>query len=198
MTIRENGCTKNVGYVRVSTVDQHIERQLDGLTLDRVFTDKVSGKTIERPALAECLAFLRTGDTLHVHSIDRLARNLQDLLRLLNDLSLAGVSVRFHKEGLTFAPAGSTEGQSPFQRLQLQIIGAVAEFERSMIRERQREGIAIAKAEGRYKGRKPSLTPEQVTTIRERIATGEKVARLAKEYNVSRQTIYEHLNNLTK
>lgn len=194
MTIRDNGGTKNLGYLRVSTVDQHTERQLDGLTLDRVFTDKASGKTIERPALAECLAFLRTRDTLHVHSIDRLARNLQDLLHLLTDLSDAGVTVRFHKEGLTFAPADSTEGQSPFQRLQLQIIGAVAEFERSMIRERQREGIAIAKAEGRYKGRKPSLTPEQVTTIRERMNAGEKVAHLAREFGVSRQTVYEHMN----
>ena len=158
-----------------------------------MFEDKASGKDVHRPALERCLEVVRDGDTLHVHSIDRLARNMQDLLSLLSDLTGRGVSVKFHKENLTFTP----DKENPFQRLQLQLIGSVAEFERAMIRERQREGIAIAKAAGKYKGRKPSLTPEQAAELRKRVEeNGEKVARLAREYGVSRQTVYEHLKRI--
>ena len=166
-------------------VDQNTVRQesaFDGLNLNKVFEDKASGKDVHRPALERCLEVLRDGDTL--------ARNMQDLLSLLSDLTGRGVSVKFHKENLTFTP----DKENPFQRLQLQLIGSVAEFERAMIRERQREGIAIAKAAGKYKGRKPSLTPEQAAELRKRVEeNGEKVARLAREYGVSRQTVYEHL-----
>lgn len=183
----------DIGYIRVSGVDQNTARQesaFDGLNLNKVFEDKASGKDVHRPALERCLEVVRDGDTLHVHSIDRLARNMQDLLSLLSDLTGRGVSVKFHKENLTFTP----DKENPFQRLQLQLIGSVAEFERAMIRERQREGIAIAKAAGKYKGRKPSLTPEQAAELRKRVEeNGEKVARLAREYGVSRQTVYEHL-----
>ena len=135
----------DIGYIRVSGVDQNTVRQesaFDGLNLNKVFEDKASGKDVHRPALERCLEVLRDGDTLHVHSIDRLARNMQDLLSLLSDLTGRGVSVKFHKENLTFTP----DKENPFQRLQLQLIGSVAEFERAIIRERQREGIAIAKA----------------------------------------------------
>ncbi|WP_443678318.1 recombinase family protein [Nitratidesulfovibrio vulgaris] len=179
---------KNIGYIRVSTADQNTVRQLEGVALDRVFEDKASGGTTNRPAWKECLAFIREGDVLHVHSIDRLARNLQDLLSILTAMTASGITVRFHKEGLEF------NGQdSPFQRLQLQIIGAVAEFERAMIKERQREGIAIAKSAGKYRGRKPSLDSAQIAEIRRRLKSGEKVAALAREYGVSRQTLYESL-----
>ncbi|RRD66994.1 MULTISPECIES: recombinase family protein, partial [unclassified Desulfovibrio] len=109
----------------------------------------------------ECREFLRAGDTLHVHSIDRLARNLQDLLTLIEELNRKSVTVRFHTENLTF-----TGKDDPFQKLQLQIIGAVAQFERAMLRERQREGIALAKAQGKYTGRKPSLSAAQVEEMR--------------------------------
>ena len=133
---------------------------------------------------------LREGDTLHVHSIDRLARNVLDLLSLLSELTGRGVSVKFHKENLTFTP----DKENPFPRLQHQELGSVAEYERALIRERQKDGIAIAKAAGKYKGRKPSLTTEQVAEHRKRVdLDGEKVARLAREYGVSRQTVYEHL-----
>ena len=150
----------NIGYVRVSTTDQKTDRQLEGLVLERVFEDKASAADTARPQLRPCLDFVRQGDTLHVHSIDRLARNLQDLLRLLGQLTDKGVTVQFLKERLTFS------GQDdPFQRLQLQIIGAVAEFERALIKERQREGIAKAKSMGKHLGRERKLTPELERTI---------------------------------
>lgn len=180
---------QQVGYIRVSTTDQNTARQLEGHSLDRVFEDKASAKDTQRPQLTACLAYLREGDTLHVHSIDRLARNLQDLLGLLEGLIGRGVSVRFHKEGLHF-----TGEASPFQVLQLQIIGAVAQFERALIRERQREGIELAKKAGKYKGRKRALTEAQMAEIRERISRGERKAGLAREFGVSRPTLYAALS----
>jgi DNA invertase Pin-like site-specific DNA recombinase len=177
--------SKKIGYVRVSTLIQNTARQLDGLTLDRIFEDKASGKDTVRPQLAECLAFLRGGDTLHVHSMDRLARNLDDLRRIVKELTGRGVAVKFEKEALTF-----TGESSPMANLLLSMLGAVAEFERSIILERQREGIAIAKREGAYKGRKPSLTPLQISEILSRAAGGEKVTALSKEFGISRETFY--------
>ncbi|WP_027367314.1 recombinase family protein [Desulfocurvibacter africanus] len=176
---------QHVGYIRVSTTDQNTARQLEGHELDRVFEDKASAKDAQRPQLTSCLAYLREGDILHVHSIDRLARNLQDLLSLLEGLIGRGVSVKFHKENLHF-----TGESSPFQLLQLQIIGAVAQFERALIRERQREGIEIAKKAGKYRGRRKALTGAQVNEIRERLNKGERKASLAREYGISRPTLY--------
>lgn len=181
----------NIGYIRVSSYDQHTDRQLEGISVDKVFTDTVSGKDLYRPALTKCLAVLREGDTLHVHSIDRLTRNLQDLLILLSEMIDKGVTVKFHKEKLTFSG-----DSSPFQRLHLQIIGAVAEFERAFIRERQREGIALAKIKGKYKGRKAILSPQQIEEISRRLARKERVTAIAKEYGVSRQTIYRHVREV--
>jgi DNA invertase Pin-like site-specific DNA recombinase len=178
-----------VGYTRVSTVTQNTARQLDGMALDRVFEDRASGKDTNRPQLAECLKYLREGDTLHVHSMDRLARNLDDLRRIVKDLTGRGVAVKFEKEALTFT--GET---SPMANLLLSMLGAVAEFERSIILERQREGIAIAKQEGKYKGRKPSLTPEKAEELRKRACAGEKKAALAREFGVSRETVYQYLS----
>jgi DNA invertase Pin-like site-specific DNA recombinase len=179
---------QQVGYIRVSTVLQNTARQLDGVALDKVFEDRASGKNTDRPQLAACLSHLREGDTLHVHSMDRLCRNLDDLRRIVKDLTGRGVVVRFHKEGLTF-----TGEDSPMSNLLLSMLGAVAEFERSIILERQREGIAIAKGEGKYKGRKPSLTASDVNELRRRAASGEKKAVLAREYGVSRETVYSYL-----
>ncbi|MEG2140086.1 MAG: recombinase family protein [Bilophila sp.] len=178
----------DVGYIRVSSPDQNTLRQLEGVSVTRVFSDCVSGSTTQRSGLTACLDFIRDGDTLHVHSIDRLARNLQDLLRLLSDLIAKGISVHFHKENLLF----SNEDNS-FQRLHLQIIGAVAEFERELLRERQREGILQAKKLGKYKGRKCSLNPQEIVRIKERIEAREKVTHIAREYGVTRQTIYRSL-----
>lgn len=178
----------HIGYVRVSTYDQHMDRQLEGVKLDKVYKDIVSGKDTNRPELQKCLSCLHEGDILYVHSIDRLTRNLKDLLKLLEDMVNRGITVKFHKEKLTFS-----NDTSPFQTLHLQIIGAVAEFERAFIRERQREGIAIAKTKGKYKGRKATLSNEQLAEIYRRIANHETVAYLAREYGVSRQTIYRSL-----
>lgn len=178
---------QRVGYVRVSTVEQNTDRQLDGAILDKVFTDKASGKDTNRPQLARAIEYVREGDTVVVHSMDRLARNLEDLRRIVRELTSKGVRVEFNKESLTF-----TGDDSAMNTLLLSMLGAVAEFERSMILERQREGIAIAKAAGKYKGRKASLTPAQAAEMRERLATGESVTALAAEYGVSRQTVYNY------
>lgn len=177
-----------VGYRRVSTAEQNTARQLDGVQLDKVFEDKASGKDTDRPGLAACLNHLREGDTLVVHSMDRLARSVDDLRRVVRGLVDRGVAVRFVKEGLTF-----TGDDSPMANLLLSMLGAVGEFERALIRERQAEGIAVAKAEGKYKGRKPSLTPEQVESLRSRAAAGESKAALAREYGISRETVYQHI-----
>lgn len=178
---------ERVGYQRVSTVDQNTARQLDGVQLDKVFTDQASGKDTNRPELARAIEYVRDGDTFLVHSMDRLARNLEDLRRVVRQLTNKGVRVEFVKESLAF-----TGDDSPMNTLLLSMLGAVAEFERSMILERQREGIAIAKAAGKYKGRKAALSPAQAAELRQRLAAGESVTSLAAEYGVSRQTIYNH------
>jgi DNA invertase Pin-like site-specific DNA recombinase len=179
---------QHIAYIRVSSVDQNADRQLHSLTFDATFTDKASGKDTNRPALTECLRHVRKGDTLHVHSIDRLARNMSDLLKLVDELTGRGVALEFHKEKLTF-----TGEVNPFQTLQLQMMGAFAEFERAMIKERQREGIAAAKAKGKQIGAKKKLTPAQLDEIRDRVASGFAKKSLAIEYGVSRQTLYTAL-----
>ncbi|KXO95769.1 recombinase family protein [Tsukamurella pseudospumae] len=178
---------QRIAYVRVSTVDQNTDRQLDGIAVDRTFADKASGKTADRPALAEALRFVRDGDTLVVHSMDRLARNVEDLRRIVRELTAAGVRVEFVKESLTF-----TGDDSPMNNLLLTMLGAVAEFERSLILERQREGIAIAKAAGRYRGRKAKLTDDQATDLRTRLTAGESPTALAAEYGISRASVYNY------
>jgi DNA invertase Pin-like site-specific DNA recombinase len=179
---------KRVGYIRVSSVDQNTVRQLDGIQVDKIFTDKASGKDLKRPALQSALEFLREGDVLVVHSMDRLARNLRDLLQLVEGLNGRGISVEFVKEGLTF-----TGEDTPMAKMLLGIMGAVAQFERALIRERQLEGIAKAKQAGKYQGRKSTIQPAQIQAIRDRAAAGEKKAALAREFGVTRQTIYNVL-----
>lgn len=178
---------KRVGYIRVSSLDQNTERQLEGVDLDKRFTDKASGKDTKRPQLQAALDYLRDGDVLVVHSMDRLARNLDDLRRIVNELTQRGVVVEFVKEHLTF-----TSEDNAMSKLLLSVMGAFAEFERSLIKERQREGIALAKKAGVYKGRKPSLTPERVVELKQRIAAGEKKAALAREFGISRETLYTY------
>lgn len=177
-----------VGYIRVSSIDQNVDRQLDGIEVDKTFTEKISGKNTQRPALEELLDYVREGDTVVVHSMDRLARNLDDLRQLVRTLTSRGVRVEFIKENLTF-----TGDDSPMATLLLSIMGSFAEFERALIRERQREGIEQAKKRGAYAGRKKALTDEQVLDIRERVTAGETKAALAREYGVSRETLYQHL-----
>jgi len=187
---------KQIGYIRVSTIDQNTDRQLHGIELDKVFEDKCSGKDTNRPQLKACLEYLRDGDTLVVHSIDRLARSLRDLLNIVQDLLARKVSIRFVKENMDF----NGDKPNPTQDLYLNILGAVAEFERQMIRERQKEGILLARQRNAYDkcGRKPSLTPKQIEEIKARLSRGETVSALAKEYGVSRQTIYVNCKGFKK
>ena len=187
---------KQIGYIRVSTIDQNTDRQLHGIELDKVFEDKCSGKDTNRPQLTACLEYLRDGDTLVVHSIDRLARSLRDLLNIVQGLLARKVSIRFVKENMDF----NGDKPNPTQDLYLNILGAVAEFERQMIRERQREGILLARQRNAYDkcGRKPSLTPKQIEDIKGRLSRGETVSALAKEYGVSRQTIYVNCKGFKK
>jgi len=183
------GRGQRVGYIRVSSVGQNPARQLDGVELDRVFTDTVSGKSAARPQLQAMLAYVRDGDAVVVHSMDRLARNLDDLRRLVRELTERGVAVQFVHEQLTF-----TAEDAPMATLLLSVLVAFAEFERALIRERQLEGIALAKARGAYTGRKPSLTPAQAEALRARAAAGEPKAGLAREFGISRQTLYSYLS----
>ncbi|MDR3737498.1 MAG: recombinase family protein [Terracidiphilus sp.] len=185
MAARRGG--KRIGYVRVSTLDQNESRQLEGVQLDKRFVDKASGKDTKRPQLQAALDYLRDGDVLVVHSMDRLARNLDDLRKIVLGLTERGVVVEFVKEHLTF-----TTEDNAMSKLLLSVMGAFAEFERSLIRERQREGITLAKKAGVYKGRKPSLTPERITQLRARVAAGEKKAALAREFGISRETLYSY------
>jgi DNA invertase Pin-like site-specific DNA recombinase len=187
-TPSKQGRGYRVGYIRVSSVDQNTARQLDGVELDKAFTDKASGKNTDRPQLKEAMDFLREGDTLVCHSMDRLARNLDDLRKIVSDLTARGVGVHFAKEGMTF-----TGEDSPMSKFMLSVMGAFAEMERSVIRERQREGIAIAKAKGIYKGRKPKLTDVRVEEVKQRVAAGETKAEIARVFGVSRQTLYSYL-----
>ncbi|GLU61537.1 recombinase family protein [Paenarthrobacter ureafaciens] len=179
---------QRIGYVRVSTLDQNERRQLEGEILDRVFTDKASGRDANRPELTELLRFARDGDTVLVHSMDRLARNLDDLRSLVQALTRKGVRVEFVKEGLVF-----TGEDSPMANLMLSVMGAFAEFERSLIRERQREGIALAKQRGAYRGRKKSLTVDKAAELVGRAALGVPKSVLAREYGISRETVYQYL-----
>jgi DNA invertase Pin-like site-specific DNA recombinase len=179
---------QKIGYIRVSSEEQNTDRQLDGLELDRTFTDKVSGKSTERPQLQEMLRFVRQGDHLFVHSMDRLARNLVDLRKMVSDLTIRGVKVHFVKEALIF-----NGDDSAMSVLLLSVMGAVAEFERSIIRERQAEGIRIAKKKGVYKGRKASFTNDQAEEVRQKVAAGIPKAKIAREYKCSRETLYKYL-----
>jgi DNA invertase Pin-like site-specific DNA recombinase len=177
-----------LGYIRVSTDSQNTSRQLAGLTLDKVFTDEASGKDILRPELENLKQFARDGDIIVVHSMDRLARNLDDLRQIVRMLTEKGVKIQFLKDNLTFSGE-----DSPLANLLLSVMGAFAEFERSLIRERQMEGIELAKQRGAYHGRKRVLTSADISKLRDRVASGEKKAQIARELNISRETLYKYL-----
>ncbi|HDS8338068.1 TPA: recombinase family protein [Escherichia coli] len=195
---------QRIGYIRVSTFDQNPERQLEGVKVDRAFSDKASGKDVKRPQLEALISFARTGDTVVVHSMDRLARNLDDLRRIVQTLTQRGVHIEFVKEHLSF-----TGEDSPMANLMLSVMGAFAEFERALIRERQRalirerqralirerqrEGIALAKQRGAYRGRKKSLSSERIAELRQRVEAGEQKTKLAREFGISRETLYQYL-----
>lgn len=178
-----------VGYVRVSTVDQNPARQFEAIgEVDKLFEDKLSGKTRMRPSLEAMLSHVRAGDWVKVSSMDRLARSVIDLHSLVDGLVADGVTVEFLKESVVIGPGSNR----PMDRLLLTVLGGIAEFERSIIRERQAEGIGVAKKRGVYE--KPlSLTPAQIDTIRQRTDLGVPKAVIARELDVSRSTVYNAL-----
>jgi DNA invertase Pin-like site-specific DNA recombinase len=178
--------------LRVSTLDQNENRQLEGRELDKVFRDKTSGKDVKRPQLEAMLSIAREGDTLYCHLMDRLARNLDDLRKIVFGLTPRGVHVCFLKENVTF-----TGEKSPMANLLLSVMGAFAELERELLRERQREGIALAKRAGKYLTRKPTMTAERAAEIRKRVAAGESKSGLAREFKISRDTLYRYLRIAT-
>ena len=178
-----------VGYVRVSTAEQNTNRQLEALSdipEDRIFIDRVSGKDRHRPELKRMLATVRKGDTVRVKSIDRLARSTRDLLDIATELRNKGVRLEFIDTPELSIDTATGE-------FMMTIIGAFATMERRIIHERQAEGIAIAKAKGKYI-RPNSLTPEQVRNAREEVAMGVPKAKVARELGVSRVTLYDALN----
>ncbi|MEI5639713.1 MULTISPECIES: recombinase family protein [unclassified Pseudoalteromonas] len=178
--------TKQIGYIRVSSVDQNTARQLSDVKLDKTFVDKCSGKDTNRPALKQLIEYAREGDVVHCHDISRMARNTEDLLRLVRLFTEQGISLKFYKEHLDFAGT-----KNPTQELMLTLLGAIYEFERSMILERQREGIAIAKANGKYKGK--GINMELHERIRQMHSEGMNKMQIAKTLGCARATVYKAL-----
>lgn len=181
---------QSVGYIRISSLDQNAARQLFGIKLDKIFEEKISGKDRKRPELDRMLSYIREGDHIYVHSMDRLARNLKDLLDLVKEITDKGSTIHFVTQNLVF----SKDESNPTAKLMLQVMGAVAEFERSIILERQREGIAAAKARGNYKtGRPVVMTDEKKKLCHEKHAAGIPMTRIAKDLGISRMSVYREL-----
>jgi len=180
---------QKIAYRRVSTALQSTERQLEGMNFDKAFEDRLSGKDTNRPELARMMEYARENDHVYVHSLDRLARSVIDLKQIVNQLINKGVSVSFIKENLTFSP----NDNNPNSNLILNVLGAIAEFERDILLERQREGIAIAKAKGKFKGGRPKLTKAQVIELKERIARKEPKTKVAQSLKITRKTLYNYL-----
>ena len=183
------GTGQRIGYVRVSSEGQNDERQLDGVALDMTFSEKASGKNTDRPQLTAMLTHARKGDVIFVHSMDRLSRSLSDLEAIVTGLTKRGVTVTFKHPAMTF-----TGEDSPMSMLMLQMLGAVGQFERALIRERQMEGIAIAKTKGIYKGRKPALDDAGVAKLKQMAAQGLAKVEIAKTFGISRASVYAYLN----
>jgi DNA invertase Pin-like site-specific DNA recombinase len=179
-----------IGYKRVSTVDQNLDRQDLG-DVDKVFEEKLSGKSAsDRPALQDLIGYARDGDTVVVHSIDRLARDLRDLQDIIQTLNDKGVAISFLSERLTF----SADADDAFAKLQLQMMGAFAEFERNIIRQRQAEGIARAKVRGVYKGRKKTVDENRICKMK---AEGHSVTDIAEIIGVSKMTVYRCIRSIS-
>jgi DNA invertase Pin-like site-specific DNA recombinase len=187
---------KRIGYVRVSSVDQNDARQLDGVALEKTFIDKASGKDTNRPQLQAMFEFVREGDHIYVHSMDRLSRSLRDLQDVVERLTGKGICVTFVKENLTFEPpaTGVDAHRTAYATLMLQLLGAVGQFERALIKERQREGIAIAKAKKLFKGRTPALSADEAAMLRKMAADGAAKVEIAKTFGISRASVYVYLN----
>lgn len=191
MTMPASATGHLIGYARVSTDTQEAQLQLDALEAagcSRTFIDKASGKNAERPELKAALDYLRDGDSLCVWKLDRFARPLIDLVAMVDGLAERGIGFKM----LTGALA-NIDPDAPDGRLMLQVIGAMAEFERSLIRERTKAGLEAAKAQGRTGGRPTVITDDMLTVAKARKGTGESVSAIAKALGVSRATLYRYL-----
>jgi DNA invertase Pin-like site-specific DNA recombinase len=174
-------------YKRVSTLDQNLDRQLLDMEFDREYVEKVSGKDINRPELQALLSNIREGDEILVHDMSRLGRNTRDLLEIVETVVDKGASIKFQKENLEF----KNGEDNPFQNLMLNLFSSLAQFERDLLLSRQREGIAIAKAKGKYKGRKSKFSDDDVATIKGEFETTKNKAELARKWDISRQHLYK-------
>lgn len=181
---------QTIFYVRVSTTGQNTDRQLPTIEVDRIFSEKASGKSIEaRPVLKECMSYVRDGDTLCVHSMDRLARNTEELLTIVRELTNKGVTVRFIKENLTFSGSDA----DPFKTLMLNMLAAFGQFERELINERRKEGVAAARSKGKKFGAPPKLTPEMASKIDALLQEGKGKRETARLMGLGEATIYRYL-----
>ncbi|MGN0893980.1 MAG: recombinase family protein [Succinivibrio sp.] len=186
---------QSLAYIRVSSADQNTDRQLDGMKFDKIFEEKISGRTRERPALKEMLDYCRQGDHIYVHTMDRLARNLRDLLNIVKEVTDKGCTIHFVQQHLEF----SNDDSNPTAKLMLQVIGGVAEFEAALIRNRVLEGIAAARARGTYKsGRPVVMTEEKKKILWEKKAAGVPLTRIAKDLGVSRMTVFREIKKNKK
>nr|WP_181803353.1 recombinase family protein [Streptomyces shenzhenensis] len=180
-----------IGYARVSTGDQEAQLQRDALAdagCTRIFEDKASGKTTDRPELRAALDYARAGDTLCVWKLDRFARSLIDLVSMVDTLRERDIGFKVLTGALANIDPGTADG-----RLMLQVVGAMAEFERSLIKERTRAGLDAARAQGRTGGRPAVMNDDMLTVARARRAKGESVNAIAKALGVSRATLYRHI-----
>lgn len=182
---------KTVGYVRVSTEEQNPERQLNGLHVDKLFIEYASGSKMDRYQLNCMLDYIRDDDLVIVHSMDRLARNVRHLLQLVEQITAKRAKIQFLKENLIFSGDDSSTS-----KLLLTIMGAVAQFELALIKERQAEGIKAAKAKGKYKGRKTVLTPSKLEIIHEELKTRKPICMMADDVGISRETLYKYVRKL--
>lgn len=180
--------SEHIGYIRVSSEGQNIDRQLEGVPLDKRFIDKLSGATKDRPQLTLCLEYVRAGDTLHIHSIDRLSRSLRDMEELVSGLVKRGITIHFHSENLIFG-----QEDNPFATMQLHLLTVFAQFERSVTRKRQREGIDIAKAKGKHLGR-PKLDMTRRNEAIELSKQGMNISEISRSMKLSRSSIYKLLS----
>lgn len=180
------------GYIRVSSSDQNSAQQKESLgnQCDRFFIDFASSKDTKRPELTKLLKEVRYGDTIVCHSLDRLGRSLSDVVRLVEDLSHRGVTLCFVKEGLRFEGGKNVNSTS---KLMLTLVGAFAEFDRSIIKERQREGIELAKQRGAFKGGVRRISDEKVSHMKHLITEGVPLAKAARIIGISRTSAYRYL-----
>ena len=188
MNIVEKIKGQRIGYMRVSSDDQHIDRQLDGIQLDKKFIEIESGKKNDRPVLAEMLRYAREGDIIIVHEIDRLGRNLPHLRKIVDDLLDRKIELHFIKEGIRFIGR-----HDPITMLLFNMVGAVSEWEISIRARRQREGIEQAKKRGVYKGRLPMLGKNEIIRVQEMNRIGIPKLRIARELGCGKDTIYKAL-----